>query len=192
MINIILGSKSPGRKKILTKMGFSFTVMDPNIDEKAIRNKDPKKLVLDLAYAKAAALLPKITKPTILITADQVVRCNNKILEKPQDKKEAEKFLRIYTKHPAETITAVVVTNTGNKKQMADIDIATIWFTKISENIIKKLAQQKYVLTCAGGFSIDDAILKQYIAKIVGTKDSITGLPQKLTKKLIKEVIKNA
>ena len=62
-MKLILGSKSPGRKKILTKIGYKFSVMDPDIDEKSIRDKNPKKLVTKLARAKATALLPKIKKP---------------------------------------------------------------------------------------------------------------------------------
>ena len=165
--------------------------MDPNIDEKSIRHKDPKKLVLAIARAKASALLPKIKKPSILITADQVVLCNKKILEKPKNKHEAKKFLHMYAKYPAKTITAIVATNTTNKKQKSGVGIATIWFHPLPETVIKKLLKQECVLTCAGGFSIEGAILKKYILKIDGAKDSITGLPIKLTERLIARVYRN-
>jgi septum formation protein len=167
-------------------MGYEFTVIDPNIDEKAIRNDDPVKLVVALAIAKAQAILSKINEAAILITADQVVRCNNKILEKPENKNEAREFLRMHSQYPVETITAIVVTNnTLNKKQLSGVDIAKIWFYPIPENIIEQVANQEYVLNCAGGFSIDDPLLKEYIKKIEGTSESITGLPVELTKKLI-------
>ena len=187
-MKIILGSKSPGRKQILTKMGYEFTVLDPNIDEKAIRNDDPKKLVVAIACAKTQALLPKINEAAILITFDQVVCCNGKILEKPKDQNEARKFLHMYMQYPAETITAVVVTNTLNKKQDSGVDIAKIWFHPITENMIEQISNQEYVVNCAGGFSLDDPLLKKYIAKIEGEPDSITGLPIDLTKQLILKV----
>lgn len=184
-MKIILGSKSVWRKEILTQMGYKFTIMDPDIDEKSIRYKDPKKLVLSLAYAKASALLPRIKNSAILITSDQVVLCNNKILEKPRDKNEAKKFLRLYAKYPAKTVTAVVTTNTDTKKQYAGVDLATVWFSPIPEDIIKKIVTKETTLTCAGGFSIDSPLLKNYVLKIKGTKDSISGLPIKLTERLI-------
>jgi septum formation protein len=187
-MKIILGSKSPGRKQVLTKMGYDFTVIDPNIDEKCIRNDDPEKLVLKLAYAKAQAILPKINEPALLITSDQVVRCNGKILEKPKDKNEAREFLQMYMQHPAETITAVTITNTANKKQASGVDIAKIWFRQIPENMIKQIASQEYVVNCAGGFSLDDLMLKKYITKINGSPESITGLPVELTERLMLEV----
>jgi len=187
-MKFILGSKSPGRRQILTKMGYEFTVLDPNIDEKSIRNNAPEKLVVALACAKAMALLPKINEAAILITSDQVVSCNGKILEKPKDQNEAREFLHMYMQYPAETITAVTVTNTLNKKQASGVDIAKIWFHLIPENMIEKIANQEYVVTCAGGFSLDDLLLKKYIANIEGALDSITGLPIELTKKLILKV----
>ncbi|MEI8055516.1 MAG: Maf family protein [bacterium] len=188
-MKFILGSKSPGRRQLLTKMGYEFTVLDPNIDEKSIRSDTPEKLVSALARAKAMALLPKINEAAILITADQVVNCNGKILEKPKDQNEAREFLHMYAQYPAESITAVTVTNTLNKKQESGIDIAKIWFHPIPENMIEQIANQEYVVNCAGGFSLDDLLLKKYIAKIEGAPDSITGLPMELTKQLILKVI---
>ncbi len=187
-MRIILGSKSPGRKRLLTKMGYKFSVMDPNIDEKSLRHKDPKKLVLALARAKAAALLPKIKKSAILITADQVVLCNKKILEKPKTKTEARRFLKMYAKYPAKTITAIAVTNTASEKQKVGVSTASIWFHPLPKTVISKLLKQEVTLSCAGGFTIEGPILRRYIAKIRGTEDSITGLSIKLTEKLLAKV----
>ncbi|KAL0432417.1 UNVERIFIED_CONTAM: 7-methyl-GTP pyrophosphatase [Sesamum latifolium] len=49
---IILGSSSVARKKILADMGFEFTTMSADIDEKAIRKEKPEDLVMALAEAK--------------------------------------------------------------------------------------------------------------------------------------------
>ena len=182
---IILGSKSAGRKRILTEMGYKFSVMVPDVDEKLIRDEDPKKMVLAISQAKTDALLPKIKEPAILITGDQVVLCNGKILEKPKNKNEARKFLKLYAKYPATTINATTVTNTANNKQQSTIDTATIWFRSIPNEIIEEIIEKESALECAGGFSIDGPILQNYVTKIEGTKDSITGLPKELTRKLI-------
>jgi septum formation protein len=187
-MKIILGSQSQGRKNILSKMGYKFDVIAANIDEKSIRRQNPIDLTLTLANTKADALLPKITEAAILITADQVVLCNNSLREKPSSPEEARLFLNDYMSYPAETISAIVVTNTITKRRVSGVDIAKIWFTKLPETIIEKLIANKNIYSFAGGFSIDDPLLKKYIAKIEGTPDSITGLPIKLTKKLIHDV----
>ncbi len=56
------------------------------------RCDDPKELVLLLAKAKAAALLPKIKEPALLITSDQVVRCHQRILEKRKRRQKLKSF----------------------------------------------------------------------------------------------------
>ncbi|GJT43997.1 mutator type transposase [Tanacetum coccineum] len=49
---IILGSSSMARKEILKEMGYDFTIMTADIDEKSIRKEKPEDLVLALAEAK--------------------------------------------------------------------------------------------------------------------------------------------
>ncbi|KAL0350348.1 UNVERIFIED_CONTAM: 7-methyl-GTP pyrophosphatase [Sesamum radiatum] len=76
---IILGSSSMARREILAEMGYEFTIMTADIDEKSIRKEKPEDLVMALAEAKADAIvmrlkssyqLEEISRPTLLITAD--------------------------------------------------------------------------------------------------------------------------
>nr|DAD21644.1 TPA_asm: hypothetical protein HUJ06_023107 [Nelumbo nucifera] len=80
---IILGSKSMTRQNILTEMGYKFTIMTADIDEKAIRKEHPEDLVMALAEAKADAIISTLQNtdckdkdavPTLLITADQLLK----------------------------------------------------------------------------------------------------------------------
>lgn len=141
-MKIILGSKSKGRKKILEEMGFQFEVKTANIDEKTIRFEDPKELTLALARAKAEALKPQISEPAILITSDQVVVWEGKIREKPENEKEVKEFLEGYELFPAETVTAVVVTNIETGKQAEGIDIAKVYFHPFSKEDVDELIKE--------------------------------------------------
>lgn len=55
-----------------------FSTASPDIDEKAIRDPDPRKMCAEIARAKARALVESLDKPGILITADQV-RCAREV-----------------------------------------------------------------------------------------------------------------
>lgn len=187
-MKIILGSQSKGRRGVLERMGYKFEIMSSDIDEKSIRHDNPKQLTISLANAKADALIPKITEPAILITFDQVVMWNDEIREKPEDEEEAREFLRGYSSHQAKTVTAVVVTNTATGERREGVDVAKIFFSGIPESIIDKLIDGGDIFSCAGGFSIENPILKNYIEKIEGSTDSVIGLPKELTERLIKEV----
>lgn len=53
-VRIILGSASRTRQAILKEMGYTFEVQTADIDEKAIRRKDARELVMALANAKVS------------------------------------------------------------------------------------------------------------------------------------------
>ena len=187
-MKIILGSQSKGRRKMLEEMGYEFEVRSANIDERSIRLEDPKELTLALARAKAEALKSQISEEAILITSDQVVVWNGKIREKPEDEKEAKEFLEGYNIYPAETVTAVVVTNLVNGKQAEGVDIAKAYFNMFSEEDIQKIIEDRSLFEMAGGFTPDGELWERHINKIEGARDSVIGLPKELTGRLIKEV----
>lgn len=49
-----------------------FSTASPDIDEKAIRDPDPRKMCAEIARAKAEALVGRLDRPGLLITSDQV------------------------------------------------------------------------------------------------------------------------
>lgn len=188
-MKIILGSQSKGRKKMLEEMGYEFEVMSVDIDEKSIRFDDPKVLTLALARTKADALKSQISESAILITSDQVVLWNGKIIEKPENTEQVKEFLRGYNISPAETVTAVVVTNTKTGKQAEGVDIAKVYFNPFTEEEINEIIKEGRVFNLAGGFTVDGPIWEKHIKKIEGTRDSVIGLPKDLTERLIREVM---
>ena len=173
---------------MLREMGYEFEVMPADIDEKAIRRENPEELVLALANAKADALLPKIKRPAILITADQVVAWNGEIREKPESEEEAKEFLRTYYQAPAEVINGIVVMNTETGKRVSAVDSSRVYFKEIPEAALKQFAKLEHIYRRAGGFAIRDPLIQPYIEKVEGTDDSATGLPKELTERLIREV----
>lgn len=187
-MKIILGSASKGRKEILENAGYEFEVMAADIDEKAIRFSDPQKLTLALANAKADALLPRIKKPVLLITSDQVVSWNGQIREKPESENQAREYLRTCAEYPSETVTAVSVTNTKTGERKGGVDLAKVYFNAIPREVIEKYIREGTPLAHAGGFTITDPIIRPYVQKVEGAEDSVIGLPMKLTKKLMREV----
>ena len=188
MLKLILGSSSPRRKQILQEMGIPFEVMVADIDEKAIRYHDPKELVLAIAKAKAAALLPRIVEPSLLITADGVVVCRNLIREKPSTVDEARIFLSDYReRHPAIAVSAVVVTNTQTGKQVGDVDVSTVFFRPFSDQAIEDMIGKGEAMKCSGAFTLTDPYVVPYVERVEGTLEGVVGLPVELTKRLLRE-----
>jgi len=188
---LILGSSSRWRQRILEQAGFSFKVMNPDIDEKSIRHQDPQQLALLIARAKAEALLPQIKEPSILITTDQVVSSHGRIFEKPESKKEVYEFYDYYAKHACETITAIVVMNTQTHQHAEGVDVAKVYHKPIPKEAADRYIEKGEIFHCAGGFQIEDenGALDPYIEHVEGSIDSVKGLPLDLLGRLIKKVI---
>ncbi|KAL2538339.1 Maf-like protein [Forsythia ovata] len=259
---IILGSSSIARKKILSEMGYQFTTMSADIDEKAIRKEKPEDLVMALAEAKADAVASKLQnienqendgKPTLLVAADtaeaimpklhigeynedaeptrlqsqslclflqlssvkdsnecwaepavgklfvlrtgdfqnglEVVVYQGMIREKPSNKEEARQFIKGYSSGHATTVSSVVVTNLKTGFRRGEWDKVEIQFHDIPEHIIDNLIEEGNVLNVAGGLIIEHPLVLPYVKAVVGTMDSVMGLPKALTERLIKEVL---
>lgn len=188
-MKIILGSSSKNRKQVMEEIGYKFEIISPDIDEKAIRTKDYYKLSLLVAKAKTQALLSKIKTPAILITADQIVVCNGALYEKPQSDDEVRKFFDTYNVgNPAETVSALVVTNTETGKSAEGVDVAKVYFSPFPAELVESYIKSKLPFSHAGGFAHEDEFIKPYVKKTEGTRDSIMGMPIKLLEELIRKV----
>ncbi|EOY14772.1 Maf-like protein isoform 1 [Theobroma cacao] len=222
---VILGSSSIARRKILAEMGYEFTLMSADIDEKGIRKETPEELVIALAEAKADSILSKLqtinnqekderpiiliaadtaeailhrlpvgdyikeAEPTLLITSDQVVVYEGAVREKPANEKEAREYIKGYSGGHAATVGSVLVTNLKTGFRKGEWDRVEIYFHEIPDEVIEKLIEEGTVLHVAGGLIIEHPLIKPYVKQVVGTTDSVMGLPKALTEKLIKEAL---
>ncbi|XP_007017548.2 PREDICTED: maf-like protein DDB_G0281937 isoform X3 [Theobroma cacao] len=194
---VILGSSSIARRKILAEMGYEFTLMSADIDEKGIRKETPEELVIALAEAKAEAILHRLpigdyikeAEPTLLITSDQVVVYEGAVREKPANEKEAREYIKGYSSGHAATVGSVLVTNLKTGFRKGEWDRVEIYFHEIPDEVIEKLIEEGTVLHVAGGLLIEHPLIKPYVKQVVGTTDSVMGLPKALTEKLIKEAL---
>lgn len=193
---IILGSKSKARREIMAEMGYEFTIMTADIDEKAIRKEKPEDLVMALAEAKADAIISKLqiadkqvndSEPTLLIAADTVVVYDGMIREKPCSKEEARQYLKDYSGRKASTVSSVLVTNLQTGFRKGEWDRVEILFDEISDETIDKLIEEGAVLHVAGGLIIEHPLILPLVKEVIGTTDSVMGLPKAVTEKLIAE-----
>eukprot|EP00210_Caulerpa_lentillifera_P009489 g9049.t1 len=155
---LILGSNSSSRKTLLSEVAkefnFSYEVMTAGIDEKSIRREDPKDLVLVLGYEKAKAVVKRINHvpetETYVITGDQVVVHDDRILEKPESAEEIRSNIRRFSVTPASTVGSIVCTHLPSKKQLHRLDIASIYMESIPDDVIDNLIKEGTVFHSAG------------------------------------------
>ncbi len=188
-MKFVLGSASRYRKAVLESAGYQFDVVSPDIDEKEVRSDDHYQLPLLLAKAKAEALVPGLGRDVLLVTADQVVVCDRALHEKPQDEREAMAYLAKYGRgRPAETVSALVVTNTRTGQRAEGVDIAKIYYDAIPDAVVEEFVRHGDPFSKAGGFDIRSPILRPYLKAVEGAEESIMGMPLGLLDRLIPKV----
>jgi MAF protein len=187
-MKLILGSSSKYRKEIMTKAGYVFDVLIPDVDEKLIQTSDPYQRPLILARAKADVLMGRVNEAAFIVTSDVVAVCGGKLAEKPESETEARQFLQKYQKGVApETVCALVVVNTETKERYEGVDIARTFFKPFPDSMIEDFIQNGEPLARAGGFGAMHPIMKPWIEKIDGREESVAGMPLHLLEKLLKE-----
>ncbi|MGB0757490.1 MAG: Maf family protein [Patescibacteria group bacterium] len=186
-MQLILGSQSWGRKKVLKSAGYEFEVAPADIDEKSIRDNDPYALTDKIARAKADAL--KDAFPShILITGDTVGYCNDEILEKPTSEEEYRRNIEWTQKMPLQFISSVVVTDTKNNIQLSAVDTATVTYSNIPDDVLEKVIAKGVYGRYAAGIATEEPLLLPFIT-VIGEKSTAMGLPLKEFKELLNKVI---
>jgi len=90
--SLIVASSSPRRQYLMKEAGFTFTPEKPDVDESFPQDLPVDQVAKYLAEKKAEYF--RLTmKDEIVLTADTVVILKNRILNKPQDQKEAIQML---------------------------------------------------------------------------------------------------
>ncbi|KAH6769486.1 Maf-like protein [Perilla frutescens var. frutescens] len=182
-------------------MGYEFTIMTADIDEKSIRKETPEELVTALAEAKAEAIMMKLescnqlkemSRSTLLITADTVVVYQGIIREKPTTAEEARQFIRDYSGGSAEVVGSILVTNPVTGCRKAGWESAEVYFLDIPDEVIDILIEEGITFNVAGGLMLEHPLILPLIDTVVGTADCVMGLSKTLTEKLIQEALVEA
>lgn len=148
---IILGSSSPFRKQLLSKLNLTFSQVSPEIDERALDNEAPIKMVQRLAKEKALEIA-KANSNHIIITSDQCAVFNDKTIGKPHTTENAIKQLSMFSNHAVTFYTALCVHNTRTGHQYEYIDSTIVHFRELSIKTIQNYLEIEQPLRCAGSF----------------------------------------
>jgi len=184
--NLILASASPRRELLLKKLVKSFKVIPSRVDENKIKARTPIAFAVKAALAKALDISSKHTK-AVVIGSDTIVVLGSKILGKPRSKKEAFKMLKALSGRTHRVITGVGVV--CGQKKIAGYEVTKVKMRKVQDQVIHDYIATGGPMDKAGAYGIQE-IEDVFIERINGDYDNVVGLPVKLLKKLLGDIIK--
>ncbi len=184
-MKVTLASASPRRRELIKKipqLDVDFCVS--GADESAITESDPTLLVKKLASVKAASVAARTEG--VVIGADTVVAIDGKILGKPRDEREAQEFFKLLCGRTHAVITGIAVID-GNRMQVAS-ESTLVTFNGYDAEIVDRYIKSGSPFDKAGGYGIQDELLKPLIANVQGSLDNVIGLPVELLRTTLEEI----
>lgn len=177
---LILASSSRYRKELLSRLGFPFSAIRPDIDETPLPAEKPQETALRLAFLKAKAI--GIQHPgAIVIGSDQVAECQGEQIGKPGSFEKALEQLQKMRGREVNFHTALCVWN-GNdadpdKTAQKDIVRTVVTFRDLPDEELKAYLKIEEPYDCAGSAK-NEALGITLLEKIEsGDPTALTGLP---------------
>ena len=183
---IILASESQRRALLLKSLGIRFSVLPSQINERNVKATEPKAYAKKLATLKARDVSARV-KSGIIIGADTLVVAGKSILNKPKDRRDAHRMLKLLSGKTHRVITGVCVINMLENTQKTFSVSTKVRFKRLSERAIKRYMDTGEPMGKAGAYAIQGkgAVL---VEKVSGDYDSIVGLPLVKLTKILKEM----
>lgn len=182
---ILLASKSPRRRELLTLLNIPFSTVEiKDVEESYDEDMSPEEIPQYLSRLKAAAYKDSLHESDILITADTIVVLDNKILGKPKDLEEACEMLRSLSGKIHQVITGVTITT--KKSSVTFSTVTEVKFSNLSESEIEYYVYNFKPLDKAGAYGIQEWIGAVGVESINGSFYNVMGLPvHRLHKELL-------
>jgi septum formation protein len=171
-----LASRSPRRRKLLKQIGIRYKSFSVKLNEEIIDGEHPVACVKRLASEKMEIALRKVENG-IIITADTIVVLKKKVIGKPENKNEAERFLLLLSGKTHTVYTGICVYNTKTKKRMVDFEKTKVTFRKIDKDEIKDYIAGGSPMDKAGAYGIQDDFGAVFVKRIEGCYYNVVGLP---------------
>lgn len=173
--NIILGSASPRRRKLLSELDINFTVKTTQEVEHYPNNIKISETAEFLAKQKSNYISEKISDKDLLITVDTIVLKGDKILHKPKKKSEAIITLESLSESTHKVISGVCLRS--NKKMVSFSSTTEVSFNKLTRDEIIYYIEKLKPFDKAGSYGIQEWIGHIGIKKINGSYNNVVGLP---------------
>ena len=181
---LVLGSKSPRRKELLSQITNDFTIYSKDVDESFEEIADVNHVASYLAQKKGNEIFPELPENSLLLTADSIVIVNDEILNKPADRVEAIEMLSKLSNTWHEVHTGVALM--ASEKTVIFKEVSRVLFDELTPEMLAYYVDHFKPFDKAGSYGIQEWIGYVGRKRIEGSYANIMGLPiQRVYRELI-------
>ena len=170
---LILASKSPRRRELLSMLGLEFTIETADIDETMDHTLSIEAAVAQVCEKKAAAV--GANHPgELIVAADTIVVLEDRILGKPHTAEEAKAMLRSLSGRHHTVMTAFSIWQDGQAE--THVEKTHVHFRTLTDAEIAAYVATGSPMDKAGAYGIQDQAAI-FVEALEGDYYNVMGLP---------------
>ena len=171
-MTLILASASPRRQELLKLFGIPFTVRVADIDETMVPQGSPYEEVGRVSRLKALAV-PR-ENDDVVIAADTIVVCENRVLGKPKTEEEAKAMLSLLSGRDHQVMTGCTLLRGDTCETFTEV--TDLHFRELSPKEIARYVASGEPMDKAGSYGIQGGAAL-FCTHMVGDYYNVMGLP---------------
>lgn len=187
-MRLVLASRSPRRREILSWLGLEFEVVAPDVAE-LNAGADPEALVLENARLKALAGLEELgdaVRDTVVLGVDTDVVVDDEMLGQPADSAAAEERLRRLSGREHEVLSGVCLLGPRAEgipgapvRERSGVARSVVAFRELDDATIDRYLASGEWRGRAGGYAIQ-GLGSILVDRVEGDFSNVVGLPIRL------------
>jgi septum formation protein len=172
---LILASESPRRKQLLEAAGYEFEVEPAGIDEPEPNSEmSPWAYAAHLAWRKAAEV-GRRRSTGLILGADTICVVDGEILNKPLDRADAERMIRLQEGRNTYVISGICLYQVDRHEWVGAVEVSVVLFKPLSdEDRIAYLDSERWQGK-SGGYGVQDN--DPFVSVVRGSFSNVVGLP---------------
>jgi septum formation protein len=187
---LLLASRSPQRREILSRLGIAFELVETDIEE--LTAGDPEAVVLENARRKARAGLEARGGAGPVLGVDTEVVLDGAIFGQPRDEEEARGFLECLSGREHEVLSGLSLLDAPRQgsqpRERAGVTATSVTFRDLDAPTIEQYIASGEWKDRAGGYAIQ-GLGGALVDRIEGDFWSVVGLPVQLLLQLAPELL---
>ncbi len=170
---LILASGSPRRRELLAKMGYTFEICAPDVDEHVTGHA--RDIVYTLAQRKAHAAAEHVARG-VIVASDTLVSLDGVPLGKPADAAEAHRMLAALSGREHEVFTGVCVLDAETGESETRSVRTGVTFREIAPEEIDAYITTGEPMDKAGAYAIQGGA-GAFVSALDGELENVIGFP---------------
>ena len=172
---LILASASPRRRQLLAEAGYTFEVDPSDVAEPDPASEtSPSEYAAHLAWRKAMAVASR-RRAGLILAADTICAVEGIILNKPLDRADAERMIRLQEGHDTDVITGLCLYRAERHEWIGAVETSIVRFRPLTR------AERVIYLDSgrwegkSGAYGVQDR--DPFVSVVAGSFSNVVGLP---------------